>query len=378
MHMSKSQNVSARSKSKEAKQECFNRNIPITNIIFYLGKGFMLRSQIITLVRIFYGVNEHKANDMISDLASHGLIIKKQATDTTTFLYVLTKYTLSQYYENYSSRDINSIKLNNRKIWNNIYRNEFIIREIIPMMRNSNTPLELDSLFSFLDNNCINIFTTENQSSVYQLYKLIFDKYPIKDKENIINGIPVFSPFMNDYYKSIAELYNFQTNFLNYKIKDDYSNYANIKEQLECEKDIEKSPKEVKKNYYSLFNMVAAGFFFLGTTSSNNHINIGLIDKCNNMSLKKIYENIICIWLMLERYLGFYTEITLYVFMSNENNIIYLKNKESELYFDYVTQEKKDYNKRNSFFKNYRIPKQYWENISVKYIFYPLREKYNL
>ena len=81
---------------------------------------------------------------------------------------------------------------------------------------------------------------------------------------------------------------------------------------------------------------------------------------------------------MLERYLGFYPEITLYVFMSDENNIIYLKNKESELYFDYVTQEKKDYNKRNSFFKNYRIPKQYWENISVKYIFYPLREKYNL
>ena len=246
------------------------------------------------------------------------------------------------------------------------------------MMRNSNTPLELDSLFSFLDNNCINIFTTENQSSVYQLYKLIFDKYPIKDKKNIINGIPVFSPFMNDYYKSIAELYNFQINFLNYKIEDDYSNYANIKEQLECEKDVEKSPKEIKKNYYSLFNMVAAGFFFLGTVSSDNHINIGLIDKCNNMSLKKIYENIICIWLMLERYLGFYPEITLYVFMSDENNIIYLKNKESEHYFDYVTQEKKDYNKRNSFFKNYRIPKQYWENISVKYIFYPLREKYNL
>ena len=163
---------------------------------------------------------------------------------------------------------------------------------------------------------------------------------------------------MNDYYKSIAELYNFQINFLNYKIEDDYSNYANIKEQLECEKDVEKSPKEIKKNYYSLFNMVAAGFFFLGTVSSDNYINIGLIDKCNNMSLKKIYENIICIWLMLERYLGFCPEITLYVFMSDENNIIYLKNKESEHYFDYVTQEKKDYNKRNSFFKNYRIPKQ--------------------
>lgn len=47
MHMSKSQNVSARSKSKEAKQECFNRNIPITNIIFILGKALCLEVKLL-------------------------------------------------------------------------------------------------------------------------------------------------------------------------------------------------------------------------------------------------------------------------------------------------------------------------------------------
>ena len=85
--MYRNKNISARTKSRLAKEECFNRNIPILNILFYLGGGFMLRKQTVTLVRIFYQINEHKANDMIADLLSNGLLIKKQATDTKTCLY---------------------------------------------------------------------------------------------------------------------------------------------------------------------------------------------------------------------------------------------------------------------------------------------------
>ncbi|MDE6812549.1 MAG: ABC transporter ATP-binding protein, partial [Duncaniella sp.] len=80
-------------------------------------------------------------------------------------------------------------------------------------------------------------------------------------------------------------------------------------------------PKEYKKNYYSLFNMVAAGFFFIGKPNGEN-ITIGTFDKCNNMYLKKIYENIICIYLMLERYLGFYPKLTLQVYMSDYDRMV--------------------------------------------------------
>ena len=182
---------------------------------------------------------------------------------------------------------------------------------------------------------------------------------------------------MNDYYKITADLYHHQRNFLGYKIDDDYSAYIDIREKLEREKDLIASPKECKRNYYSLFNMAAAGFFFIGTPV-DEHITIGTFDKCNNMYLKKIYENIICIYLMLERYLGFFPQITLQVYMSDADKIISLRDKEMEQGFDYARQEISGLTKRDSFFQNMRIPRQNWDDIHVDYIYYPLREKYNL
>lgn len=374
--MYRSENVSARTKSRLAKEECFNRNIPILNILFYVGNGFMLRKQLIALSRIFYNINEHKANDMIADLLSCGLQIKKQTTHTKTCIYIMTKFPLSMYYE-CSTRDSCSIKLNNRKIWNNIYRTEFIIRQVVPMMEQLNIELTLQNLLNFLTDYCISIFATENQMSIYQLYGNLYEKFSIKDKELLESGVTCRSDFMNDYYKVTADLYHHQCNFLGYRIEDDFSGYIQIKEMLEREKDLISSEKEYKKNYYSLFNMTAAGFFFIGKPNNENII-IGTFDKCNNMYLKKIYENIICIYLMLERYLGFYPKITLQVYMSDSDRIASLCKKENECGFDYTRQEKSGLTKRNSFFKNMNIPRQNWNDIHVDYVYYPLKEKYNL
>lgn len=374
--MYRNKNISARTKSKKAKEECFNRNIPISNILFYTGGGFMLRKQLTVLAGIFYNINEHKTNDMIADLLSHGLLIKKQATDTRTCIYVMTKFPLAMYHE-CSTRDSCSVRLNNRKIWNNIYRTEFIIRQAVCLMEQSDVELTLENLFQFLKDHCITIFTTENQMSVYQLYGTLYEKFPIRDKDLLSSGVPRESDFMNDYYKITADLFQHQCNFLGYRTDDDYSYYLGIKEKLAREKDLISSPKEYKRNYYSLFNMTAAGFFFIGKPA-DRHIVIGTFDKCNNMYLKKIYENIICIFLMLERYLGFYPEITLQVYMSDADRLISLREKETEQGFDYIRQEKTGLNRRDSFFQNMRLPVQYWEYIHVDYIYYPLREKYNL
>lgn len=374
--MYRNENVSARTKSRLAKEECFNRNIPILNILFYLGGGFMLRKQAVTLVRIFYQIGEHKANDMIADLLSNGLLIKKQATDTKTCLYIMTKFPLAMYHE-CSTRDSCSVKLNNRKIWHNVYRTEFIIRQAVPMMEQLDIELTLQNLMNFLTDYCISIFTTENQMSVYQLYRNLYEKFPIKDKELIASGYPRVSDFMDDYYKITADLYHHQRNFLGYQIDDDYSGYLDIKERLERERDLISSPKEYRRNYYSLFNMTAAGFFFIGKPTGKN-ITIGIFDKCNNMYLKKIYENIICIYLMLERYLGFFPQITLQVYMSDADRILSLRDKENEQGYDYSRQERSGLTKRDSFFQNMRIPRQNWNDIRVDYIYYPLKEKYNL
>ncbi len=374
--MYRNENISARTKSRLAKEDCFNRNIPILNILFYIGHGFMLKKQLAILTRIFYKINEHRANDMISDLLSCGLLIKKQATDTKTCIYIMTKFPLAMYHE-CSTRDSCSVKLNNRKIWNNIYRTEFIIRQAVLFMEQLGMELTLENLLKFLTDYCISVFTTENQMSVYQLYGNLYKQFPIKDKELLFSGCPRISDFMDDYYKITADLYHHQCNFLGYKIDDDYSTCLDIKERLAREKDIISSPKEYRRNYYSLFNMTAAGFFFIGKPVDEN-ITIGTFDKCNNMYLKKIYENIICIYLMLERYLGFFPRITLQVYMSDADRIISLRSKENEQGFDYSRQEQSGLTKRDSFFKNMKIPKQNWDDIHVDYIYYPLREKYNL
>jgi len=374
--MYRSENISARTKSRQAKEECFNRNIPLLNILFYLGNGFMLRKQLTVLARIFYQINEHKSNDMIADLLSCGLLVKKQAFTTRTCIYILTKFPLALYHE-CSTRDSCSVKLNNRKIWNNIYRTEFLIRQAIPFMEQINMELTLENLLNFLNDQCISVFTSENQMSVYQLYGNLYENFPIKDKKLLESGMIRRSDFMNDYYKITADLYRHQCNFLGYSIEDDYSDYNQIKEMMEREKDLISSPKEYKKNYYSLFNMVAAGFFFIGKPVNEN-ITIGIFDKCNNMYLKKIYDNIICIYLMLERYLGFSPQITLQVYMTDSNRIADLCRKENEHGFDYVSQERSGFTKRDSFFKNMNIPRQNWDDIHVDYIYYPLREKYNL
>ena len=374
--MYNNKNISARTKSRESKEKCFYRNIPVLNVLFYIGKGFMLRKQLITLVRIFYNTNEHKANEMLADLLAHGLVIKKQATNTRTCIYIMTKFPLALYHE-CSTRDSCSIKLNNRKIWNNVYRTEFIIRQVVPFMEQLQIELTLENFLNFLTDYCISIFTTENQMSVFQLYENLYENFPIKDKELLMSGMPRESDFINDFYKITADLYNHQVNFLGYKPDDDFSSYIDVKNILEKEKALTASPKETKKYYYSLFNMVAAGFFFIGKPNGEN-ITIGTFDKCNNMYLKKIYENIIFIFLMLERYLGFYPQITLQVYMSDYDRIISLRCNEIEQGYDYNKQEKTGCSKRNSYFKNMHIPQQYWDYIQVDYIYYPLREKYNL
>lgn len=381
--MYRKDNISARTKSRESKVKCFERNVPCLNILFYIGKGFMLRRQLITLLRLLYKINEHKANDMISDLLCYGLLIKKQATDTKTCVYVMTKFPLSIYH-NCSSRDSCSIKLNNRKIWSNIYRCEFIIRKVVPDMERLDLLISLDNLFSYLYTYNISIFSCENQASVYDLYAQLNAIFPIKDKDDIENGRPKESYFYNDMWKCKAELFNHHTYFLNYdysksskEVWDDMQICLKKKKQIEDEKEMFQSPKYQKMNYYNLFNMVSNGFFFMGLPDTG-YIEVGIFDKCNNMYLKKIYENIICIFYMLERYLGYYPHVKLNVYLSDDENLSSLKAKEYERGFDYNTQEPSGLNKRNTFFKNYGVPKQYWEYIEVNYIYYPLREKYNL
>lgn len=377
--MYRKENVSARTRTIMEKERCFENNAQIVNIIFFIGKGFLLRKHIIVLAQLLYEINEHMANDMIGDLLSNGLLIKKQATDTKTCVYVMTKFAISRIKE-CLSRDAQYVHLNNRKLWNNFYRTEFIIRKVIPDMKNQQLDITLQSLLDYINENCITIFSTENQASIFQLYRMFAKNFPINNIEAILSGSPEPSYFMTDFYKAKAELYDYNTKFLEIP-SDEHSDYSHCMEKKKEVLDLKtmiNSPKDEKKYLYNLYNMVAAGFFFIGIPNLNGEMVIGTFDRCNNMTLKRIYENAIYIFYMLERYFGFCPHITLNVYISDMSSLESLEKKEKENAYNYDIQEKSEFNKRDNYFKNLDVPEEYWEYINVKYIYYPLREKYNI
>jgi len=278
----------------------------------------------------------------------------------------MTKFSLAKYNSKYTTKDVTSIKLNNRKIWQNIYRTEYIIKTIIPMLLQTNTSITLSNLFQFLDAYFIHLFTKENQQDIYNLYSNFYDHYELE----------INNEFMNDFQKATAELINYQKNFLKLDIEVN-EKYLHTKNTIERERMLTSSLKEQRKQYYNFFNMTAAGFHFVGHLTDNTMILI-LFDNCNNMNLRKVYDNAICIMYMMEKYLGFVLYLDIQIYMSYYDNLLTLREKENEQGYDYKKQEKIGYNKRDTFFYNYNVPKQYWDNICVDYFYYPLREKYNL
>ena len=81
---------------------------------------------------------------------------------------------------------------------------------------------------------------------------------------------------------------------------------------------------------------------------------------------------------MLERYLGYTPKITLQVYMKDLDKIKKLLDQESQQGYDFKKQEHHNINKKLLIFQNMKVPKQYWEDITVDYIYFPLEEKYNL
>ncbi|WP_290095487.1 hypothetical protein [Bacteroides acidifaciens] len=127
---------------------------------------------------------------MFADLLSDGLLIKKQATDTKTCLYILTKFLLATYLE-CSTRDSCSVKLNNRKIWHNLYRTEFIIRQAAPLMEQLGAEPTLQNLLNFLTDYCISIFKTPNAIYLFVRYK------GVTNANRRVGIFPLFPPLSN-------------------------------------------------------------------------------------------------------------------------------------------------------------------------------------
>ena len=192
------------------KQEIFDSNRDLFDIIYFLGTGFMLSDHIYAYGKAIYDLSEKSITRKLINMCGKGLLLEKEATITGTKIYVLSKYAKSKY-ESKPSQNVSSVKITERKLWKNFYMNEYIIQRIVKYLLKNGKEISIQRILDLLEENFITIQTTQNRQDVFALYEKFYDKFMCGSSE----------PFMQDFNALAADLYLFGKNFLKAEIDID-------------------------------------------------------------------------------------------------------------------------------------------------------------
>ena len=152
------------------KQEIFDSNRDLFDIVYYLGTGFMLSDHIYIYGKAIYDLSEKAITRKLINMCSKGLLLEKEATTTGTKIYVLSKYVKSKY-ESKPSQDVSSVRITERKLWKNFYMNEYIIQRIVKYLLKNEREISIQKILDLLEVNFITIQTTQNRQDVFALYE---------------------------------------------------------------------------------------------------------------------------------------------------------------------------------------------------------------
>ena len=347
------------------KQECFDDNRDLFDIIYYLGKGFMLSDHIYIYGKVLFDLSDKTITRKIINMCGKGLLLEKEATTTGTKIYVISKYIKSKY-ESKSSQNVSSVRITEKKLWKNIYSNEYIIQKVLKFMVTNNCELSISKIFSLLESNFITFQTTQNRENVFELYEKFNQIFECQDKQC----------FIQDFQSLAGDLYIFDKNFLKAEMDIDYTEPLKQRKIRQMDKDSYKTEEDKNKYFYNLYQFVMQGFFFNGITDKNT-IQVGLFET-NKLTYEKIYKQSCYILLMLERYLGVMPKLTLTIYYSDIDAVSEIERTAKRKSYNIKTQEFSDYSKKYETFKIIGIREQYWENIEIRYVYYDLRNRYKL
>lgn len=346
------------------KQEIFDSNRDLFDIVYYLGTGFMLSDHIYIYGKAIYDLSEKAITRKLINMCSKGLLLEKEATTTGTKIYVLSKYVKSKY-ESKPSQDVSSVRITERKLWKNFYMNEYIIQRIVKYLLKNEREISIQKILDLLEWNFITIQTTQNRQDVFNLYEKFYERFERKTSES----------FMQDFNALAADLYLFDKNFLKAELDVDYSEQLRQRKIRQLDKGAYKSEEDKNKYFYNLYQFVMQGFFFNGI--SEDVIQIGLFE-IGKLTFDKIYKQSCYILLMLERYLGFMPKLSLTVYYSDVDVVSEIELEAKRKSYNFKKQEFSDNDKKCETFKALGIREQYWENIEIRYIHYNLKNRYNL
>lgn len=365
-------NVKAVTKTKEEKDRCIRENKIVLDYAYYVCGGFFLKPQLTSIISNILKIPPAKIKNMIGELQSKGLLIQKQATTTKARLYVMTNYAVACY-TGTTSQNATSVKLNPQKIWLNLFRQEYIIREILPKVVGK--VHNHRELLKWMEERFVDIYRVQNQEKIYFLYHQFYQKFPVLNKKS--DKVLPQGEFTNDYLAAAAEYHDYLLHFLkNSEKAEKYKGYEGFKEKKQLNTALFDKEEEKNKNCFQFSQMIGQGFF-LTSLLKENGIEIGLFDTYKNLQLSKIYQNGIYMLFMFKRYLGILPILRLTVYVRDESTKARLEREEERKAYHYLERESSEYNKRKDFF--FRAGVLAWENnLKVEYKVYNIERKYGL
>ena len=354
--------------TNEQKEALFNKHKDLIFLVHLLG-DMALRKQLKVLYCMLHpDADITDVEFSIAELILNGFMLQMQIQklSKTQMLY-LSKYPRSYFYNKETTGDVPALNFTNAKVYNQIFKVEYVIQHLIPTMQKKNLLLTEDNLISYLYWTSSNLFLSGSQYSNQDFYERFQDVCTQ-------HGILLDYDFNRDYQIALYEKEAFVSSQLK---QSSVLPEFKLKKQRDMERNSYTSDIEKSKYFYNFNNFHKQGFVIEDVTPDT--IKVAFFDTNNNINVKKLYQNLSFIYLMLNRYCKFkdlFLEATIYVW--DKDRADHLSKDESIEAYDFYNQEMSGYSKKLNAMKNVGLLPQYWENISATYKSMDIFDKYNL
>ena len=351
--------------TNEQKTELFNTHKELIYMVFCCG-GYMLRRQIRKLSHLLSYRNEKDIEFDIAELIITGFLLQKTINkDTRTQMLYLSKYPKSHFLD-INSRDVAAINWSEQKIFEQIFKIDYIVEQIIPKMKQQNLEISIDNVLAYLNWNGSNLLQSSNQMDMVTFYNNLWNAFAENDHNPT-------DDFFRDLTIANEEKLAFESN----QLKKGKEVPCMTKIRRDMEMDSYNSDIEKNKQFYSLKNFAAHGFYV--ESIQHNFINICFFDSMDSIYTKKLYQQLSYILIMFQRYLNNYNlHLSAAVYTWDHDRAEELRDYENTSAYDFYRQEYVKENRKQKIMKDVGLLPSHWNSITVNYISEELYSKYNV
>lgn len=351
----------------EQKETLFTKYKDLLYMVYSCG-GYMLRRQMRRLFHLLTDRNEKEIEFDIAELILTSFLLQKTINkDTRTQMLYISKYPKSRFLAVERSGDVPAINWSNQKIFEQIFKIDYLIEVIIPDMKKQNFNIDMDNIITYLHWSGSNLLLSNNQMDIFSVYNNFAATLQNR-------GYTFTEEFIRDMEIAKYDMECFKSKQLQNKTE---LPPCIAKIHRDSEMDSYNSEIERNKQFYSLKNLTSHGFYI--EHIKGNTIYLCYFDNMNSIQTKKLYQNLCYILLMFHRYLNNRdTELKVTVYTWDKDRVKHLQKEECKQAYDFYRQEWVDENKKYKIMKDVGLLRQYWDNIHVTYISEEIFPKYNV